>query len=93
MGIFFEKNFTPLVHIQNDQCVMGIILRYVCWGTHRPPPRGARQLTARPADPQGLGQPRVGGGITPLTTPKTVAHPSGSHIGWRRPPWTGTRFP
>ena len=26
-----------------------------------PPPRGARQLTARPADPQGLGQPRGGG--------------------------------
>ena len=23
----------------------------------------------------------------PLTAPKTVAHPSGSHIGWRRPPW------
>ena len=29
--------------------VMGIILRYVCWGTHRPsppPPRGAQRLTA-----------------------------------------------
>ena len=23
----------------------------------------------------------------PLTAPKTVAHPSGSHIGWRQPPW------
>ena len=44
------------------------------------PPPGARRLTARPADPQGLGQ-------TPPTAPKTVAHPSGSHIGWRRPPW------
>ena len=51
-----------------------------------PPPRGARRLTARPADPQGLGQPRGGGGAT---TPKTVAHPSASHIGWRRPPWDG----
>ena len=48
------------------------------------PPRGAWRLTARPADPQGLGQPRGGGGGP--TAPKTVAHPSGSHIGWRRPP-------
>ena len=38
MGKFFENIFTPLVYIQNDQHVMGIILRYVCWGTHRPPP-------------------------------------------------------
>ena len=38
MGNFFFKNFTPLVQIQNDQCVMGISVRYVCWGTHRPPP-------------------------------------------------------
>ena len=46
---FLKFFFTPLAHIQNDQCVMGIILRYVCWGTHRPPPpppRGARRLTA-----------------------------------------------
>ena len=66
MGKFFlKKNFTSHVHIQNDQRVMGIILRYVCWGTHRPPPRGARRLTARPADPQGLGQPRGGEGSPP----------------------------
>ena len=33
--IFDEKNLlTPLVYVQTDQCVMGIILRYVCWGTH-----------------------------------------------------------
>ena len=39
MGNFFlKKIFTPLVYVQNDQCVMGIILRYVCWGTHRSPP-------------------------------------------------------
>ena len=25
----------PLVYVQNDQRVMGIILRCVCWGTHR----------------------------------------------------------
>ena len=37
-AIFLEFFFTPVVYIQNDQRVMGIILRYVCWGTHRPPP-------------------------------------------------------
>ena len=52
-----------------------------------PPPRGAWRLTARPADPQGLGQPKGGGEAPPPpTAPKTVAHPSGSHIGWRQPP-------
>ena len=38
MGNFLGIFFTPVVYIQNDQRVMGIILRYVCWGTHRPPP-------------------------------------------------------
>ena len=39
MGKFFLKKIcTPIVHIQNDQRVMGIILRYVCWGP--PPPPG-----------------------------------------------------
>ena len=39
MGKFFLKIlFTPVVCVQNDQCVMGIILRYVSWGTHGPPP-------------------------------------------------------
>ena len=37
MGKFFLKNFTSLVHIQNEQRVMRIILRYVCWGIHPPP--------------------------------------------------------
>ena len=47
MGNFFGIFFTPVVYIQNDQRVMGIILTYVCWGTHRPPPpRGARRLTS-----------------------------------------------
>ena len=61
-----------------------------------PPPRGTRRLTARPANPQGLGQPRGGGPLPPPpTTPKTVAHPWGSHIGWRRPRahCTGSRSP
>ena len=51
MGKFFlKKIFTSHVHIQNDQRVMGIILRYVCWGTHRPPPGGpaADRPTRRP---------------------------------------------
>ena len=31
MGKFFLKTFfTPVVFVQNDQRVMGIILRYVC---------------------------------------------------------------
>ena len=34
---FFGNFFTPLMYVQNDQRVMGIILRYVCWSTHRPP--------------------------------------------------------
>ena len=34
MGKFFPKIFTPFVYAQNDQRIMGIILRYVCWGTH-----------------------------------------------------------
>ena len=38
MGKIFRKKIPPVVYIQNDQRVMGIILRYVCWGTHRPPP-------------------------------------------------------
>ena len=33
--------------------VMGIILRHVCWGTHRPPPPpwGPWRLTGRPPPP------------------------------------------
>ena len=51
MGKFFLNVFTPVVYVPNDQRVMGIILRYVCWGTHRPPPWGARCLTSRPTHP------------------------------------------
>ena len=47
---FFGKIFTPIVYIQNDQRVMGIVLRYVCWGTHRPPAwsPAAHRPTRRP---------------------------------------------
>ena len=35
MGKFFLKNFfTPFLYVQNDQRVMGLILSFVCWGTH-----------------------------------------------------------
>ena len=44
---FCQFFFAPLVYVQNDQRVMGIILRYVCWGTHGPPSR-------RPGDPGGI---------------------------------------
>ena len=67
------------------------------WGSFRgmyvgvptEPPQGARWLTSRPADPLGLGRQRGGGeGVPPPppTTPKTAAHPSGSHIGRQQPP-------
>ena len=32
--LFLKIFFTPFVYVQNDQRVMGIILRHVCWGTH-----------------------------------------------------------
>ena len=38
--------------------------------------------------------PSEGGGgppPPPPTAPQTVEHPSGSHIGWRQPPWTMCR--
>ena len=98
MGKFFlKKIFTSHVHIQNDQRVMGIILRYVCWGTHRPPPGGpaADRPTRRPprfGSTMGGGAPPPppfgGGSPPPPTASQTVEHPSGSHIGWRQPPCT-----
>ena len=52
MGIFWRNPPPPIVYVQNDQHVMGIILRNVCWGvTDPPPPWGPRQLTARPPPP------------------------------------------
>ena len=35
---FLKEMFTPLVYVQNDLRVMGVVLRYLCWGTHRLPP-------------------------------------------------------
>ena len=48
MGKFFLKKFSPVVYIQNEQRVTGIILRYVCWGNPPPPPPTG--------EPGGLGQ-------------------------------------
>ena len=86
------KFLPPLVHIQNHQRVMGIIF-FLRYGvptnpTPPPPPWGARRLTARPADPPRFGSTKGGGEppAPPPSTPKTVAHPSGSHIGWQQPP-------
>ena len=75
---------------------MGIILRDICWGTHRPPPPPTPPgslATDRPTRrPPRFGSTKVGGSPPPpLTAPKTVAHPSGSHIGWRWPPWSAWR--
>ena len=65
-----------------------------------PPPGGGGAAAYRPTrwPPRfgstkggGVSPPALGGGgvgVTPPpppTAPQTVAHPSGSHIGWRRP--------
>ena len=72
---------------------MGIILRYVCWGTHRPLPGApaADRPTRRPprfgstkgGGGRGVPSPPSGGwGVSPPpTAPQTVTDPSGSHIG------------
>ena len=31
---FFLKIFGPFLYVQDNQRLMGIMLRYVCWGTH-----------------------------------------------------------
>ena len=93
---FFEKSLTPLVHIQNDQCVMGIILRYVCRGTHRPPPGGpaADRPTRRPPR---FGSTKAGGGVPsppppwggwgppPLSPPKLSHTPRGHTLAGGAP--------
>ena len=38
MGNFFRIFFTPPVYIQMISVSWGSFLRYVCWGTHQPPP-------------------------------------------------------
>ena len=38
MGKIFLKKFLPQLCTFRMIGVMGMILRYVCWGTHRPPP-------------------------------------------------------
>ena len=73
MGKFFLKNFfTQVVYVPNDQRVMGIILRYVCWGTHQP-------LPGSPAPDQPTHLP------PPLQTPKSFRTQLGSRIRKGRP--------
>ena len=50
-----------------------------------PPPRGARGLTARPADPLGLGQRSPP--PPPLQPLKRLNTPRGSNPGREQPPW------
>ena len=60
-----------------------------------PPPRGARRLTACPADPQGLGQPKGWGGSPspPIQPPKRSHSPRGHKLagggprGWVPSQW------
>ena len=102
MGNFFEKFFTPLVHIQNDQCVMGIILRYLCWGTHRPPPPplGGPAADRPPRRPPTFGSTKGGGGVPPppLQPPKLSNTPRGHTLAGGRPrgfiaPWPHSWHP
>ena len=64
MGTFFlKKSFTR---------VLGIILRYVCWGSHGPPPtpQGTRRLTGRSTSPP----PPLPPPPFPSRPPKGFAH-------------------
>ena len=75
-------------------------------GYHPPPPQGSHYhlplipqgspAADRPTRrPPGFGSAKGGAPPLPPTTPnKTVAHPLGSHIGWRQPPWVcGSKSP
>ena len=62
----------PVVYVPNDQRIMGIILRYVCWSTHRPP-------LGIPAPDQPTHPP------PPLQTPKSFRARLGSRVRTGRP--------
>ena len=55
-----------------------------------PPPPGSLAADRPTRRPPRFGSTNGGGGGVPPppTAPKTVAHTSGSHVGWRRPPWS-----
>ena len=57
-----------------------------------PPPLGS-PAADRPTPTPKVWVNQRGGRPPPPTAPKTVAHPSGSHIGWRRPPWSALPAP
>ena len=75
MGNFFEKFFTPIVHIQNDQHVMDHF--EVCmlgYPPNPPPPQGGgRRLPARPPR---FGSTKGGGGV-PSPSPPNYRTPLG----------------
>ena len=70
-----ENFFTPVVYVQNDQRVMGTLLRYLCRDTHGPPlgsPAADRPTPLPPPPP-------------PLQTPKSFRTRLGSRIRTGRP--------
>ena len=85
MGKIFLKFF--ICHL----CIFKMIS--VSWGSfevcmlgYPPAPRRARRLTAQPANPRGLGQPRGGGSPRPpLQTPTRLHTPRGHTLACSRP--------
>ena len=78
--IFSENFFTPVVYVPNDQRVMGIILRYVCWGTYQP-----LLGSLVPDLPTHLSPP-------PPSDPQKFSHPVGVQNSKRPPPLTCCRW-
>ena len=83
MGKFFlKKIFTPVVYVPNDQRVMGIIWRYVRWGTHGPPP----------PPPPGTPAADLPTHLPPLQTPKSFRTRLGVKIRTGHSPRTEALF-
>ena len=78
--------FFPVVYIQNDQRVMGIILRYVCWGyppDPPPPPAPGSPAADRPTRrPSRFGSTR---GQPPLQPLKRLHTPWGHALAGGSP--------
>ena len=65
--IFLKIYFTPVMYVPDGQRVMGIILRYVCWGTQGPPPPPGTPAAGQPTH---LTPPP----LPPSRPPKVFAH-------------------
>ena len=80
----FAASGLCLLDQKNDQRVMGIILRCVCWGTHQTP-WGARRLASRPPpplDPQKFSHPLgVSNSNKPPPLPKSQTFFMDARIG------------